>query len=72
MSIDPLTPREQQVTDLLIAGRSVLDAARELGMTYHTARSHVRHIASKIANPHNLPALRLIRSDAEHDRRPQP
>lgn len=57
-----ITPRQRQLVDLLIEKRSIAAAARELGMSIHTARHHVRDIALRVPNPHGLPAHRLILS----------
>jgi DNA-binding NarL/FixJ family response regulator len=58
-----LTPRQRQIADLIcLDGLSVVAVARRLGMPIATARSHVKSIAQRLANPHGLPAYRLIES----------
>jgi DNA-binding NarL/FixJ family response regulator len=59
------TPRERQVIEQLRMTRSVVATARHLGISVHTARAHVKAIALELANPHGLPALRLILSHFE-------
>lgn len=54
------TPRQRELIDLLVAKRSVAAAAKELGVSVHTARAHVRAIALQLPNPHGLPAHKLI------------
>lgn len=57
-----ITPTQRQVVDRLWAGKRVRVIARELGMQVGTVRSHIRAVATKLPNPHNLPAVRLIRT----------
>ena len=65
MPFGRLTARQRQVADLICRrGLSVVAVARELGMPISTARAHVRAIAQRLANPHGLPAYRLIQSYA--------
>lgn len=54
------TPRQRELIDLLVAKRSVAAAAKELGISIHTARAHVKAIALQLPNPHGLPAHKLI------------
>lgn len=57
-----ITPTQRQVIDLLWEGKRVKAIAKELGMTAATVRSHIRSVAAKLENHHNLPAVRLIRT----------
>lgn len=57
-----ITPTQRQIIDLLWAGRRVKAIAKELGMSVATVRSHIRAVAGKLENHHNLPAVRLIRT----------
>lgn len=60
-----LTPRQQQVADLICLEQlSVVSIAARLVMPLSTARAHVRAIAQRLANPHGLPAYKLIESYA--------
>lgn len=60
-----LSPRQRQVVELICRERlSVVDVARRLQMPIATARAHVRAIGRRLANPHGLPAYRLIQSYA--------
>lgn len=64
-SFDRLTPRQSEIADLIcLHGLSVVAIARRLQMPIATARTHVRDIAQRLANPHGLPAYRLILSYA--------
>lgn len=36
--------------------------AKELGMKVPTVRAHIRTVAGQLPNPHDLPAVRLIRT----------
>lgn len=45
---DRLTPREESVCSLLVAGASRKEAARKLGISHRTVESHVEHIFCKI------------------------
>jgi DNA-binding CsgD family transcriptional regulator len=42
-----LTPAEARITGELLQGHTVEEAAAELGVTVHTARTHLRHVFSK-------------------------
>lgn len=65
MPFDRLTPRQSEIADLIcLDGLSVVAIARRLEMPIATARTHVRDIAQRLANPHGLPAYRLILSYA--------
>lgn len=66
MCLSRLTPRERVIADRLLAddAPSIVSVARELGAPVATIRSHVQNIALKLANPFQLPALKLIRSYA--------
>jgi DNA-binding NarL/FixJ family response regulator len=44
----PLTPREWEVLDLMTAGASTTEIARQLVVATETVRSHVRHILRKL------------------------
>lgn len=64
MPFSRLTPRQRVVTDLLLSGLTVVAVARLLGITIGTARAHTHTIAQRLANPHGLPAVKLIMSYA--------
>jgi len=44
-----LTPREAQLARLLSRGMPVTEAARQLGVSFHTARVHQRRVYEKVA-----------------------
>jgi DNA-binding NarL/FixJ family response regulator len=44
-----LTPREQEVIDLIGAGRSNKEIAQQLGIATYTVKSHVRNVMEKLA-----------------------
>lgn len=63
MPFSRLTPKERDVADLIcLHGLSVVAVAHRLHMSIKTARAHTRSIAGKLANPHGLPAVKLIQS----------
>ncbi|MGY1681813.1 helix-turn-helix transcriptional regulator [Geodermatophilus sp. SYSU D01176] len=48
LALGDLTPREQQVTQLLLAGGSVPDIAQRLWISPHTLRDHVKAVFAKL------------------------
>lgn len=44
-----LTPREQEVIELIGAGKSNKEIARQLGIATYTVKSHVRNVMEKLA-----------------------
>jgi DNA-binding CsgD family transcriptional regulator len=48
MTTASLTPREQQVCDLICSGLTVKQAARELGISYYTVDQHKQSIYLKL------------------------
>jgi len=46
--VDPLTDRELEVLDLLVAGRSYTEIGGELFVSRNTVKSHVRHVYTKL------------------------
>ncbi|WP_420121762.1 response regulator [Nakamurella sp.] len=68
-----LTARESEVLQLIGAGRSNQQTARELGISVHTVRNHVQHILDKLGAHSQLEAvaiasrLGLLRSDRDGD-----
>lgn len=57
-----ITATQRKVVDLLWAGHRVRVIAKLLGMEVSTVRAHIRTVAAQLANPHDLPAVRLIRT----------
>lgn len=55
-----LTPGEQRVLDALLEGRTLVDAARELGVAATTARTHLKHIFLKTGVSRQSDLMRLI------------
>lgn len=54
-----LTPRESDVLQLIGAGRSNQQTARELGISVHTVRNHVQHILDKLGAHSQLEAVAI-------------
>ena len=50
----PLTPTQELVAELVVAGKTADEIAERMGIKATTARFHIRSIASKI--PGSLPA----------------
>jgi DNA-binding CsgD family transcriptional regulator len=48
LAVHGLTPREREVTELLIAGADPHDVAGQLNLSVHTIRSHVKTIFVKL------------------------
>jgi DNA-binding CsgD family transcriptional regulator len=48
LAVHGLTPRECEVTELLIAGADPQDVAGQLNLSVHTVRSHVKTIFAKV------------------------
>ena len=55
-----LTPSEAKLAGLLSLGRSVSDAAGELGVTVNTARTHLKHVYSKTDTSRQPELVRLL------------
>jgi DNA-binding NarL/FixJ family response regulator len=54
---DRLTSREREVLSLMSEGSSNREIATRLGISYATVRSHLRHVASKLAAHSKLEVL---------------
>lgn len=54
-----LTPRESQVLQLIGAGRSNQQTARELGISVNTVRNHVQHVLDKLGAHSQLEAVAI-------------
>ncbi len=52
-----LSPREQQVFALLLAGRSNREIGLALGVSYLTVKVHVKHVYAKIGVTHRVAAI---------------
>ncbi len=59
--IEPLTPREQEVLTLLVAGASNQAIADQLIITSNTAKRHVKHILGKLGATNRVQAVILAR-----------
>ncbi|HEV7963279.1 MAG TPA: response regulator transcription factor [Actinoplanes sp.] len=55
--LESLTPRERQILGLMTEGMDNRDIARQLGVSYTTVRSHVRHLLSKLSAHSKLEAV---------------
>ncbi len=54
-----LTPREQEVLTRLAEGQSTERLAREMGISYSTARTHIQNVLSKLGAHSKLEAVAL-------------
>jgi FixJ family two-component response regulator len=55
-----LTPREREVMDLIVAGRSVKQIAAELGVGFPTAARHRSHVLEKMRVANDVELVRLV------------
>ncbi len=55
-----LTRAEGRLVGLLAEGRGVFEAASELGVTKNTARTHMKHIYSKVGTHRQTDIIRLL------------
>lgn len=55
-----LTPREQEVMDLLVAGKSVKQIAIELGVGFPTAARHRSRVLEKMGVENDVELVRLV------------
>lgn len=62
--LDRLTPREHDVLDAMLAGRSRSDTAHWLGMAPNTVRSHTQNILRKLGVSSAAAAVALARRSA--------
>ena len=62
-----LTARERDIVSLLREGASNEAIAKNLGISYHTARTHVTHVLSKLGVSHRYAVVTKARG---HDRLP--
>jgi DNA-binding CsgD family transcriptional regulator len=53
-----LTPREMSVLSLLLTNARIACIARELSISHNTAKTHIRHIYTKVG-VNSVEALRL-------------
>lgn len=60
-----LTPREQEVMDLLVQGKSVKQIAVELGVGFPTAARHRSRVLEKMHVDNDVELVRLVLLDAE-------
>jgi two-component system, NarL family, response regulator LiaR len=64
---DPLTERELEILDLIVAGCSNADIASKLYITVGTVKTHVRNILNKLgADDRTQAAVRALRSGLIH------
>jgi FixJ family two-component response regulator len=59
-----LTPREQEVMDLLVAGKSVKQIAVELGVGFPTAARHRSRVLEKMNVSNDVELVRMVLSSA--------
>ena len=52
-----LTPREREVLERLVRGQSTSAMAREMGVAYSTARTHIQNVLTKLGVHSKLAAV---------------
>jgi DNA-binding CsgD family transcriptional regulator len=60
---DALTPREQEILDLVAQGKANKEIAAALGISERTARTHVSHVLRKLGVTSRTQAALLARRD---------
>lgn len=43
-----LSPREQEILQLLVAGKSIKEAVADLGISFHTSDEYIRSVYAKL------------------------
>jgi DNA-binding CsgD family transcriptional regulator len=61
-----LTPRERDVLELLVAGRTNQEIADALFISRRTVATHVEHIFSKLGVSSRATAIRLVMQHQGH------
>ena len=64
-----LTARQNQIMELICAGKTERGAAEELGLSYHTAHTHVRVIYQKLGLHSRLEAVKKWMENKSRTRR---
>ncbi|MFC1410915.1 LuxR C-terminal-related transcriptional regulator [Streptacidiphilus sp. N1-12] len=62
-----LTHREREVLEILAEGLSTAEAARQLGVSPATVKSHVSHCLTKLGARNRLEAVMMVRPSAAGD-----
>lgn len=57
----PLTPRQEEVTQLAARGLTIPEIAEALELVPDSVHMHVNAIADKLPNPHKLTPMKLVR-----------
>jgi DNA-binding NarL/FixJ family response regulator len=52
-----MTPREREVLTRLVQGQSTVAIAREMGVAYSTARTHIQNVLTKLGVHSKLAAV---------------
>ena len=52
-----LTPREREVLERMVAGQATSTIAREMGVAYSTARTHIQSVLTKLCVHSKLEAV---------------
>ena len=55
-----ITRREMQIVESLIFGASARDIASDLGVSFHTIRTHIRNIYTKLGVASRVELLRRV------------
>lgn len=59
-----LTGREREILDRLVQGQGTAALARDLGVTYSTARTHIQRLLAKLGVHSKLEAVALVTREA--------
>jgi two-component system, NarL family, nitrate/nitrite response regulator NarL len=62
---EPMTPREREIIDLIAEGASNKRISRELGISVHTVKSHMRNILEKLSLQSRLEVAAYAHRTAE-------
>ena len=58
-----LSQREREIVDLLLCGCTAKETARELGLSFHTVRTHIKNVYLRLGVANRLELFRWHEGD---------